>query len=53
MLLGQYETVAGWKYLEKYLAGIRAVTKDDIQRVAKAVFTEDSRTVGILVPVKK
>ena len=53
MLLGQYETVSDWRLLEKYLDGIRAVTKDDIQRVAKRYFTEDNRTVGILLPVKK
>jgi zinc protease len=53
MLLGQYETVASWKLLEKYLDGIRAVTKADIQRVAKEYFSEDNRTVGILAPVKK
>jgi zinc protease len=52
MLLGQYETVANWKLLEKYLDGIRSVTKEDIQRVAKEYFSEDNRTVGILVPVK-
>jgi zinc protease len=53
MLLGQHETVASWRMLEKYLAGIRAVTKDDIKRVAKEYFSGDNRTVGILVPVKK
>jgi zinc protease len=53
MLLGQHETVASWKMLEKYLAGIRAVTKDDIKRVAKEYFSEDNRTVGILVPERK
>jgi zinc protease len=53
MLLGQHETVASWKMLEKYLAGIRTVTKDDIRRVAKEYFSGDNRTVGILVPVKK
>jgi zinc protease len=53
MQLGQYETVANWKLLEKYLDGIRAVTKDDIQRVAKEYFSEDNRTVGILVPMKE
>ncbi len=52
MQLGEYESVASWKLLEKYLDGIRAVTKDDIQRVAKEYFSEDNRTVGILVPVK-
>ena len=53
MLLGQYETVAEWRLLGKYLDGIRAVNKDDIQRVAKQYFTEENRTVGILVPIKK
>jgi predicted Zn-dependent peptidase len=53
MLLGQFETVAEWRLLGKYLDGIRAVTKDDIQRVAREYFREENRTVGILVPVKK
>ena len=52
MLLGQFETVASWKLLENYLEGIRAVTKEDVQRVAKSYFTEENRTVGILIPVK-
>jgi zinc protease len=39
--------------LEKYVENIRAVTKEDIVRVAKEYFSEDNRTVGILVPVKK
>lgn len=53
MLLGQYETVANWRLFGQYLEGIRAVKKEDVQRVAKAYFTEDNRTVGILVPIKK
>lgn len=53
MLLGQFESVAGWKYLETYLDNIRAVTKEDVQRVTRQYFNEDNRTVGILVPVKK
>jgi zinc protease len=53
MLLGQFETVADWKLLEKYVAGIRAVTSEDVMRVAKAYLSEDTRTVGILVPVKQ
>jgi zinc protease len=52
MLLGQFETVANWRLLEKYVDNIRAVTKEDVMRVAKEYFSEDSRTVGILVPVK-
>jgi zinc protease len=53
MLLGQFETVANWKLLEKYVENIRAVTKEDVMRVAKQYFTEDNRTVGILVPTNK
>jgi len=53
MLLGQFETVANWKLLEKYVDTIRAVNKEDVMRVAKKYFNEDNRTVGILVPVKK
>jgi len=52
MLLGQFETVASWKYLETYLDNIRAVTKEDVRRVARQYFGEDNRTVGILLPVK-
>jgi len=53
MLLGQFETVANWQLLEKYVANIRAVTKEDVMRVAKEYFIEDSRTVGTLIPLKK
>ncbi len=53
MLLGQYETVASWKLLDKYVDGIRGVKAEDIMRVANAYFSEDNRTVGILVPVKE
>jgi len=53
MQLGQFETVADWRLLGTYLDGVRAVTKDDVRRVAKQYFTEENRTVGILVPEKK
>ena len=53
MLLGQFETVANWRLLETYVDTVRAVTKEDVMRVAKQYFTEDNRTVGILVPLKK
>jgi len=52
MLLGQFETVAEWRILESYVDNIRGVTKEDIMRVAKEYFTEDNRTVGILLPIK-
>ena len=53
MLLGQFETVANWKLLETYVENIRAVTKEDVMRVAKEYFIEDNRTVGILIPLKE
>jgi zinc protease len=53
MLLGQFESVASWKLLEKYVDNIRAVSKADVMRVAKEYFSEDNRTVGILVPLKE
>ena len=53
MLLGQYESVASWKLLDRYVDGIRKVTAEDVMRVAKKYFMEDNRTVGVLVPVKE
>jgi zinc protease len=53
MLLGQFETVANWRMLETYVERIRAVSKEDVMRVAQQYFTEDNRTVGILVPLEK
>jgi zinc protease len=51
MLLGQFETVASWRLLEKYVDNVRAVTKEDVMRVARQYFTPDNRTVGLLVPL--
>jgi len=48
--LASHEIVAGWRYWEAYLPGIRAVTREDIQRVARTYFGEEKRTVGILIP---
>ncbi len=53
MLLGRFETVASWRLLEHYVDNVRAVSKEDIMRVAKKYFSEDNRTVGILIPLKK
>ncbi|MFQ5988625.1 MAG: M16 family metallopeptidase [Candidatus Methylomirabilales bacterium] len=48
--LASYEMVAGWRYWEAYLPGIRAVTREDIRRVARKYLTKDNRTVGVLIP---
>src|SRR5438094_10632221 len=52
MLLGTAETVgAGWQYIADYVKRLRGVTKQDVKRVARRYFQEDTRTVGILIPV--
>jgi len=52
MLLGTAETAgAGWRYIADYVDKVRAVTKEDIQRVARKYLNDDTRTVGILIPV--
>lgn len=50
MLLGQYEMAGGWRRFDDYLPGIRAVTAEDIRRVARKYLIADNRTVGILEP---
>jgi zinc protease len=53
MLLGTAETVgAGWQYVADYVDKVRGVTREDIQRVARQYLNEDTRTVGILIPVR-
>lgn len=50
MQLGQYTTLGDWSLIQKVIPGIRAVTAEDIQRVAKAYLREDNSTVGLLIP---
>ncbi len=53
MLIGKAETIgAGVDFLDRYLQRIRKVTAEDIQRVARTYLREDTRTVGILIPLK-
>jgi zinc protease len=59
VLLGQYQTIAaadrvdedsrGYKYLDTLLDRVRAVTVEDVARVARKYFVQDNRTVGYLV----
>jgi zinc protease len=52
MMIGRMETTgAGYHYIEEYLPHIRSVTAEDIQRVARKYFSEDGRTVGVLIPL--
>ena len=46
------ELSTAWRDFYEYLPGIRAVTAADVQRVAQKYLTPETRTVGILVPIK-
>lgn len=51
MLLGQYEMAGDWHWIDNYVPSIRAVTAQDIQRVAALYLTARNRTVGTLEPL--
>ncbi|MDR3556808.1 MAG: pitrilysin family protein [Syntrophobacteraceae bacterium] len=48
--LGEYETAFDWASIGAYIPSVRSVTAPDIERVAAKYFTEQNRTVGILIP---
>ena len=51
-ILTEYEAKTGdWRNLFEELEAITAVTAEDIQRVARSIFTEDNRTIGKLLSV--
>jgi zinc protease len=49
-LLARFELIGGYTLKDTYLDLIRAVTADDLQRVARAYFQDDRKNVGILLP---
>ena len=50
-LIGYYETINSYKFLENYIDNIQKVTLDDIKRVAKLYLTKENCTVGHFIPV--
>ncbi len=42
--------VAGWRFWQAYVPGVRAVTREDVQRVTQKYLTPENRTVGVVVP---
>jgi zinc protease len=50
-LLARFELIGGFRARDQYLEGIRAVTADDLTRVARAWFDSDRKNVGVLVPL--
>ncbi len=51
LMLGQYELAGGWRQADSYVPSIRAVTAQDILRVARFYLTAPNRTVGTLEPL--
>jgi zinc protease len=49
--LARHELLGGWRLRETYLAGIRAVTREDVRRVAERHLVAERRTTAILLPV--
>jgi len=51
--LSDYQVLTGdWRNLFRDLDKINAVTPGDIQRIAKATFTFDNKTVGVIEPLE-
>jgi zinc protease len=48
--LARYELLGGWRLRDQYLPGIRAVTREDVRRVAERYLVTDRRTTAVLVP---
>ena len=49
-LIGRFEMTGGYQLKDDYLQKIRAVTPDDITRVARAYFQPRNQSVGVLLP---
>lgn len=50
LLLGTHELAGDWRKLDEYLPAMRAVSAEDINRVARTWLREDNRTTGVLLP---
>ncbi|MBI3108197.1 MAG: insulinase family protein [Candidatus Rokubacteria bacterium] len=50
--LVRFELLGSWRLLDRFVPMIRAVTAADIQRVARAYFPSDRKTVGVLLPAE-
>jgi zinc protease len=50
--LARHELLGGWRLREAYLPGIRAVTREDVRRVAERHLVPERRTTAILLPTK-
>jgi len=49
--LARHELAGGWRLRELFLPKIRAVTAEDLRRVARQYFVRDRRTTAVLLPL--
>jgi len=49
--LARHELLGSWRLRDAYLPGVRAVTREDVRRVAERHLVAERRTTAILVPV--
>ncbi|MBI4517623.1 MAG: insulinase family protein [Deltaproteobacteria bacterium] len=51
LLLGQYEIAGDWRLIDQYLPRVRAVSAEDVRRVAATYLIADNLTAGVLDPL--
>jgi zinc protease len=49
-LLARFEFIGGYALMDRFVPTIRAVTAEDVRRVARAYFPADKKNVGVLLP---
>jgi len=49
-LLARFELIGGYALKERFVPRIKAVTAEDLMRVARAHFPDERKNVGILIP---
>ncbi len=52
MLLGDFEIAGDWRLIDQYLPALRAVTREDLLRVARFYLVPTNRTVATLIPLQ-
>lgn len=50
-LLARFELIGGWRLEKTFVPAVRAVTAEDLRRVARTYFSDERRNVGVLIPV--
>jgi zinc protease len=51
ILLATYEIASSWREIDRYVPAVRAVSADDVRRVARKYLVPDNCTTGVLVPL--